>query len=488
MSKDIRKTIGHTGIYTFGNIVRNMVSFIMLPIYTRYLTPEDYGTLELLSMIIDFAGILVGLRIGEAIFRFYAQYDDARDKKRVISTAMYLVGILNAIGVVCILLFSKPLSTLIFGSEAYVGYIVPFTFTLLFQAFNEIPLMYIRAQQRPWLFVTISILKLSLQLGLNIYFVVFRSMHVEGVIISALLSGGLMGMFLMVYTFSHVGVGFAKDISKKLVSFSFPLMMASILSFYLTFGDRYFLRVFSSLTEVGIYSLGYKFGFLLLYFTWHPFANIWDVQKYEIFRKPDAKIVYQRLFFLISCVMIFFSLGVSVYIKDILTIMSDPSFHRAYQIVPIILLAYLIQGWTSFCNLGILIKGKTLDITYATLFSVVVITIGYTALIPLFGSHGAAWATLIGTSARFFWVYFKANRHYDMELRWAKVLYTLGLAACTFLVSLYGPHGVVPSIAFHTLLLLIFIGLFYALPIIDVQDKQMIVQLVKNPKSLISYR
>jgi len=92
------KIVRHTGIYLFGDILRRSVSLIMLPIYTRYLTPEDYGVVELLSMIIDLATIIFGARIAQAIFRFYCTAKSDSDKNNVIASALFLAVLLNGIG------------------------------------------------------------------------------------------------------------------------------------------------------------------------------------------------------------------------------------------------------------------------------------------------------------------------------------------------------------------------------------------------------
>ena len=73
MTQTSKKLISHGTVYFIGNILRYAISFVMLPIYTRFLTPADYGILELLSMVIDFSGIIFGLRVGQAIFRFYLE-------------------------------------------------------------------------------------------------------------------------------------------------------------------------------------------------------------------------------------------------------------------------------------------------------------------------------------------------------------------------------------------------------------------------------
>jgi len=91
---DDNKLVSHTSIYMFGDVLRYSVSLVMLPIYTRYLTPEDYGVVELLSMLIDFSAILFGARVGQSVFRFYCTADNQTDKNTVISSALFLDVIL----------------------------------------------------------------------------------------------------------------------------------------------------------------------------------------------------------------------------------------------------------------------------------------------------------------------------------------------------------------------------------------------------------
>ena len=97
MNNVSKKMISHGGIYLLGNILSKAVSFIMLPIYTRCLTPADYGILELLSLVIDFVAVILGMRISQAIFRFYSEYDDQEQKNSVVATAIMMIGVFNLV-------------------------------------------------------------------------------------------------------------------------------------------------------------------------------------------------------------------------------------------------------------------------------------------------------------------------------------------------------------------------------------------------------
>jgi len=476
-----KKIISHGGIYLLGTIMRRSVSLIMLPIYTRCLTPADYGVIELLSMILDLVGIVLGLRVGQAIFRFYYKYKDPQNKNEVISTALYLVSGLNMLGICLIFVLATPLAVAVLGDAGQTRNLILFSLTLLGQSFIEIPLMYLRTCQRPWLFFTFSTLKLFLQLSLNIYFVVMLNMHVEGVIYSALISSSIMGLLLGGYTLWHTGYRFSSEKAKQLTSFSLPLMLTGVLTFYITFGDRYFLRTFGGLTQVGIYSLGYKFGFILMFLVVQPFNSIWDSEKYIVYEKRDAKAQYQRIFLLFSALTIFVCTGISVYIKELLKIMSTEPFWPAYRVVPVILAAYLVNAWSSFINLGILLKNKTIETTYAAILAAVVSTVGYIALIPLYGEMGAAIVTLLGFGIRNIWIYLRAKRLYDMGLAWGKVACLVLIGAVATLVAVFGPEDLMLAIGLDTALFAAACTSFILLPILPKNYRSTAKQIIKNP-------
>jgi O-antigen/teichoic acid export membrane protein len=477
------KTLSHTGIYTLGTILRNAVSIVMLPIYTRYLTPEDYGVLELLSMVTDFVGIILCNRIGDAIFRYYSEAENVKDKNTVISTSYFLAASLNTLGFIIIFLLSDQIAFYIIGDIETSRLLILFAITFILEAVIIIPLIYIRAEQMPWLFLAASILKLTLQVSLNVYFVIILDMRVEGVIYSAIISSTIMGIILSFYLFYRINMNISYTIVRNIIVFSLPLVVSTLGSFYLTFGDRYFLRIYNDLTEVGIYTLGYKFGFILTMIAWEPFSRVWDIEKYNIYKLSNATEEYQKTFLFYNLYLIVIALAIALFVEDLLRIMSDYQFWPAHEIVPIILVAYTVWVWTKFCDLGILIKKNTKQFAYAELLAVVVITVGYTALIPLYGRMGAAYATLFGFIARFFWVYISAKKSYDMKLPWLKISYIVIAAFFIYSLSVLSPENIIPSIIYRGVLLILFLGIIISLPLYTKLEKK---EFLKQTISVIS--
>lgn len=481
--------VSHGKIYLTGSILRRCVSFIMLPIYTRCLTPSDYGIIELLTMVLDFVGIIIGLRVGQSIFRFYARYEHQKDKNEVITTAIYLVVFANTVGFFFLYLAGNYIAMAVFDDTVQKNYLFLFSLTLLMQGFIEIPMTYLRARRRPWHYVTFSITKLFIQLSMNIIFVVWLDMHVEGVIYSAIITSAVVGAMLAYYIVKDCGISFSIAKARHLVSFSFPLMLTSMITFYITFGDRYFLKHYMGLEEVGVYSLAYKFGFLLVFLVGSPFSAVWDIEKYEIAKKYNSQVVFKKVLINYSAIVVFVCIVISLFIKDVLQVMAAPSFWKAADIVPVILAAYVANIWGYYSNLGVFIKYRTIETTYGNLLAAIVITIGYYVLIPRFGGMGAAWATVLAFSTRWCWGYFRGKRLYDMGISWRYPFLLTVLWISVYGISKIGwefPMGV--RVAWNTMLLAVAAGAYLFTPLLPYDVRSTLRRFVKHPKMLFDIR
>lgn len=487
MDSSNKKLVSHASIYFTGNLLRRVASFIMLPIYTRFLTTADYGTIELLGTVLDFIGIIVGMRIAQAIFRFYSAYEAPFEKNEVITTSLLLVALLNMLGVMFIYFFSSSIANVVLGSEEYAGLLVLFSFTLLGAAFIEIPMVYLRAIQKPWVFVLFSTLKLVSQLGLNIYFIVFLKMRVEGVIYSAVLSTAFLSAILLIYTLRKTGCRFSIKKAKEITSFSWPLIVTSIIAFYITFGDRYFLQFYRDLSDVGIYALGYKFGFLLGFVVGAPFFSIWDSERYNVLKKSNAKEIYHDVLLVFSLLLVLFVGIISIMSKDILRVMADPSFWPAYKLIPIILAAYAFNALTDYTMMGILLKKRTRLLIYGNFITAVVITGAYWFLIPRMGPMGAAIATLIAFFVRFIWITNASQKLYRLKIPWTQIALLSIVGIFYYGLSLIGPEELIVSIVFNSLLSVLFFASALFFPILPSAWRKHLVKAMQHPNQIFGH-
>ncbi|HEU0080047.1 MAG TPA: oligosaccharide flippase family protein [Longimicrobiaceae bacterium] len=417
-----KKSLGkQSAIYGAGIVVGKLASFIMLPVYTRYLTPADYGVLELLSMTIDVIGMIAGIGLGSAVFKFYADAQDTEGKAEVIGTAglsaMTLGSVTAALGV----LFAPLLTRLVIGPETDPLYLRIFFFTYLFQTCEHIPMLLLRARQQAGRVVTLNVARLVLNLSLNILFVVYFRMGVLGVLLSGAITGAVMATGLTAYLLRQVGLRFSPPRFREMVRFGSPMVLWTLGSFVLVFSDRFFLNHYLGTAEVGIYSLAYKFAFMLSALAFNPFDMVWDPHRYEVAKRSDAKEVYARVFLYLNVAVGLVGLGISLFVRDFLSVMSDPAFLPAYRIVPLLLLAQMFSHAVSYCTLGLFVTSNTRALGPIAFFAVVSTLALNFLLVSRFGILGATWATLIAYALRFVWTYRSAQRHYPIRYGWGAI-------------------------------------------------------------------
>ncbi len=464
MTTQLRTLGKQTLVYTAGIIIGKLASFVMLPVYTRYLTPADYGVIELLGMTTDVIGMVTGAGIMAGVFKFYHARDNPAQKNTVISTAALGIGALSIASSLLGVLFAPQLARLIFGSEANLHYLRLYFLLFLLQNLELIPLALIRAENRAVLFVTGNTMKLAAMLSLNILFVVYLRMGVAGVITSGIIASGAMAAVLTGYLVHRVGMRFNTATLRELVAFGIPLVPWWLGNFVLVYSDRYFLNYYSDTSAVGIYSLAYKFAFLLSALAFSPFDTIWASQRFEIAKRPDAPELYARVFLYMNLVLGGIGLTLSLFVKDFLSIMSDPAFWPAYRLVPLLLAAQIVFTWAAYWSLGVYLSGRTKVMASGSLILVPLTLLLNYLLIPRFGMYGAAWATLGAYFARFLWIYHFGQRFYPINYQWAEMAKLYGILVTLVAVGFaYHPQPLRASIGWSVGLLLASTGLVYTL-------------------------
>lgn len=486
MSSEIKRLGRHTLVYGAGVVISKLASFLMLPVYTRFLTPADYGTLELLSMTIDVIGTLVGLGLAAGVFKFYEDYDDAPNRNEVISTATISVVGIALVTSLTGLIFAPELTRLILEEQGQPILFRLFFLIYLAQACEAVPLLLIRAQQRSVLFVSFSVVRLVFQLTLNILFVVGFRMGVLGVLYGNLISSGTLAVILLGYLFRQVGLGFSREKFVAMVRFGYPMTFVSLGNFVLVFSDRYFLNYFTGTAAVGIYSLAYKFAFVLSTFAFGPFQLVWAPQRFAIAKRPDAAEIYTRVFLYLNLAMAGMALVISLSVRDLLRVMADPAFYPAHQVVPVVLAAQILMQWTAFSNLGFFLRNRTGQFALASLVGVAAVTALNALLIPRFGVHGAAWATLAAYAIRFLTVYALAHRHYPIHYDWPVVARLYAVAAAALVVrSGLGELPLVSSLVAGSALLILAGAGAYRF-VLGVEDRGRVRRFIARPRAALS--
>ena len=168
----VKNIARHTVIYSLADLAGKGIAFLMIPLYTYYLTTEDYGTLELLDLTSYVIGLFLALGISQSVVRFFYDFESEEKRQQVISVALISIWILSAVVLIGLFPLARPVSNLVFQSPDYARLFNILFATLAIQLSNEMPMTVLRIRQKSMLYAAISLTRLVLTLSLNILFIV----------------------------------------------------------------------------------------------------------------------------------------------------------------------------------------------------------------------------------------------------------------------------------------------------------------------------
>lgn len=471
--RNLEKTARHTVIYAIGTTLRAATALVMLPIYTRYLRPADYGVIELLVATLDFVAIILGYRIAEALLRFYSEETDERRRARMASTCLWAIIAASSLGAAVIYHFADPLAQFVVGSPSYSPALRVFGLALVTIALQAVGNAVLRAQQRPWLYVLAMAATLIVQVSMNVYFVVIRDMGVLGVAYSTLLSGAVVSAGLVAYILASCGAFFSGREARRLYVFTAPLILASLASFASFYGDRAFLRVFSGLAAVGLYGIAFKIVFTARDSILAPFLAGWLAQRFEIHRSGDGVASYQTTFRLVCALLCVLGTTVAVFAEDLLRILAEPAYRSAATVVPLLAAAGILQGLNWYCDFGSLLEGKTRHLAQAAFLAVGVKVAFFVTLIPALGPIGAGLGMTAAHAVELYWIHRMSKRCFDMRLSWKVLFYGMSSGALAVTLAYAVELTIVASVMWHFAIVLGYVIAFVFFPVWSEHERTM---------------
>jgi O-antigen/teichoic acid export membrane protein len=484
----LRARVGRqAALYGLGIILGKALSFVALPIYTRLLTPADYGVIQLIEMTFDMLTILAGSRLAVGVFRFYHKADNNVDRRAVLTTALILLFTTFSIIAVAAWIAAPSLSRLIFRSDEFTGVIRIASLSFPWDGILGVPLAYLRLRDRAGAFVGIGLIKSLMQLVGVFILLAHFDMGVRGVFLSTLIANTLVGTALVTLLLRETGLRFSRQAGRDLFRFGMPLVVTQVATFFTTFGDRYFLQASQNETQVGIYALAYTFGFLLFTIGYTPFSSVWDPIRFEIATREDRDPIFNRAFIHMNVLLFTAATGIGVFAGDLLRLMSDPAFWPAVPLVPIILVAYILQGWAGFQEIGILVREQTRYVTIANWAAALVALVGYATLIPRYGGWGAAWTTAAAFALRAGLIYRFSQQLWPLHYTWTPIIRLFLLSALTVGTARALPElPLGPSILVGFLLMSGYLAGVWLLDIIPVEERVLLSSWARNPA--LAYR
>ncbi|OPY66957.1 MAG: Polysaccharide biosynthesis protein [Syntrophorhabdus sp. PtaU1.Bin002] len=460
LTKESRIVAKHSLIYGLGNLLNQGLAFFLLPIYTRFLTPRDYGVKELVGLSADIIGTLLATAFSSAMYRFYFEYDDPEDRETVISTAIIAIGVIGVGGVVVLAPLSPLLAEYILDSRELFSFFLIAFCSMWFQVLLNVGYDYLRANHQSLRFVGLSFGKLLLAIALNIYFIIYLKIGVLGVLLSTLISSMALFGVLVIPLLVRVGFRFSWERFRDMLQFGAPVVIAQFGAFVVHLSGRFFIKGLGSIADTGVYSLGYRFGTLPSTFISGPFNQAFQPRRLELFKKEESERVFGRLFTYYILVIMCAGLFISVLSRNIIMIMADSKFWGSYRIVPFVVLANIVFSLHYHLTMGIFIAKKTRYLAFIDFSNGAFILVLNYFLISHYGMFGAAYASLAASIYKVSLTYYLSSRHYRIHFEFFRIFKILFVSALIYAISVFIK---IESIYLDTLVKVLLIGTYPAI-------------------------
>lgn len=430
-----KSVLGDAAIYAAGTVTRQLVGFLLLPLYTQHLTPADYGVVALLAFTLAIIEPFVGVRLGGALPKFYFEKDTDSWRGGVFGTALILTTVSTVIAIALLSTRSEEIALVLFGSSVYATAVAIFSVQLATQAIEFYGLTFLRIQKRPIAFISITLSKLVLQVALNVWLIVFEDMGVLGVVLAGSVSSVIYAIALSLHVACKIKLNFDITIAKRMLWFSWPLWYAGLASLYVNSASRYFIRYFDSVDSVGIYELAAKFAGVLTALVYSAFSASWDTARFELYLRNDRDEVFSNVFNVTSRVLLAIAVGIAVFSPMAIGWMSSVEFHKAGSLVPILVLASWLWCLTNFLQFSFLISSNTRVIGKINWLCVALLTVTNVVLVPQFGSQGAAVGYSITMLVGFLLCDFFGRQYFRIKIDYLPLLRSFVLSVVVVYVA-----------------------------------------------------
>ena len=487
VTKEIQKAIRHTSVYGLTNILAKAVGFVMLPFYTHYLNPADYGILEILDLSMTLFGMFLNMGITTAIQRRYAAAESAEEKRKVISTAFLFITVTGLLIFLAGLGLVRPVSAHLLGPHVPSSYLLLSFSSMTLLYMTTAPGTYLRALELSGTILFIQTSATIFTLVLNIYFIAVLRIGLGGILWSSFLMAAIQMLLLGGWTASRAGVKFSRAHLRQMLSYGWPLTFSNLAIFALNFSDRFFLQHLRSLDEVGVYAVGYKFGFLINFLLVAPFVTMWQARMFKIHAHPEHRRIFGRVFLLYSLVLMFAALALSVLSPEIVRVMVDPKFSSSQNVIPLVAFAYVFWGIGFYGQLGMYLTNRTNLIGIVGIGAAVLnLALNY-FLILRYGMLGAAWATLLSFMAVAAANYRLSQRVFPLPLAVGRLAAAFALCVGLYLVSQeWSPTSMTIALLEKACVLAAFPVLLWKIRILPQGELDTLVSIRKNVRAGLS--
>ena len=485
MANPLKQLAGQTMIYGLSTILARIINFLFVPIYTRCLSPENYGVVTEFMAYIAVLQVVLVLGLETGCFRFANK--EGVDPKKVYSSAFVTVFCVGATFMALMLAFAGPISTAL-GYEGYDACIKYIGGILALDSITAILFAKLRQENKAFKFAIFKTAKIITETTANLVLFLWFPSHVDSApwmlnfipatpdfsyVIFAIFISCVVCTLLFIPDFFKLSFSLDRKLMGQMLAYSLPLMVAALPGIMNDFLDRILFRYFDSdpdkwRNQLGLYQAAVKLAVIMNLFI-QMFRYAAEPFFFRQSREKGSLKLYADVqeYFTAFCGLVF--LGVILYI-DIIALILGPQFREAVGIVPIMLLSYMLLGMLFNVSMWYKLSGKTNVAIWITLSGLAVTALVIVLFMPKYSYWAAAYGHLASYIVMFAISAILGAKYYPIPYRWGRLLMIFlfmgaaygasllidGAFFPGFTLSSASSGQIVAKLGVHTLLILVY--------------------------------
>ena len=381
--------------YGLSSVISRLVGFLLVPLFTRYLSPEDYGVMTLLGFYTLFFSPISNLGLQGAMFRYVGFSKTKEDEDIILSSAFKAVLVISSFFTLLSVILVKQLELFLVHSDDYTILMLVIIFFSFFSCLNQIMFSYLRIKRKVKKIFYINMFKILISVSLNIFLIVFVDLGLNGAVYSLLITSVTIFIILSIIVQIPLFLSIDFKYLKQMFNYGLPQVPKHLQVIIMALFGQYYISKYLSVSDLGLYAVAWKFCLPMVVVT-SVILNSWNAFKFDLLKKKSQKKIFSQfsnLFILISC---FVFLIVCLWGGDLLILFTDPKFHSGAVYIPYLCLIplfdFLYKSMSSYISFG---KNQSLN-PYIGTTGLVTTIIASIILIPKLSIIGVAYATSLG--------------------------------------------------------------------------------------------
>lgn len=474
--------IKNSAIYGIATMLARGVSFLLLPLYTRALSPADYGVSDVIATIISLLGIIIPMEIGQGLYRFFPEGQTEEEKIKYSSTAFWFVLGLNALFLSICLPFSTRLAEMILGSTDSVKYLIVALVTLFIYSPLNLMLLVLQSRLQAVEYGVVNLAITVFSIIVSIFAVLILRMGIMGVLLGNIVgyfSGAILAIYFAQQYFKYT---FHWEQLREMISFSLPLIPSSIGYFATLYVNRFALSILLNFTEVGLFSIAYRLVSPISLIMNSLSSSLLPLV-YANYRLEETPKTLARIFRLTFSACMILILLFSLFSRELLFVFTTSEYFPAATLILPLTIATVFTGMYLF-TVGLVIAKKTNIIAVINITSGVLNFALNWLLIPLFGIIGSSLAACLSVLANFLISMYYSQKYYFIPVAWRQIWFSFVTTICAASLSMAITEVSVWSVSLKIFILAIVLITFFIIGSFTLIELRDFFQMIKRALKL----